>query len=174
MLNYICKRLLALIPVLLVVSLVIFLLIHLVPGDPAAAILGEQATQEQIDALRETLGLNEPLPLQYIHWLGGLFRGDWGTSLFMQGTMWEILGSHMVPTLQQTAVAVCFATLVGVPLGMLAAVRRGRFADRVISAFSTMSFNGLTGTNMTWGSNGEVSKMPTAVVIENGVYVTAA
>ena len=138
MLNYICKRLLALIPVLLVVSLVIFMLIHLVPGDPAAAILGEQATQAQIDALRETLGLNEPLPLQYIHWLGGLFRGDWGTSLFMQGTMREILGSHMVPTLQQTAVAVCFATLVGVPLGMLAAVRRGRFTDRVISAFSTI------------------------------------
>ena len=90
----------ALIPVLLVVSVVIFLLIHLVPGDPAAAILGEQATPEQIEALRETLGLNQPLTTQYFRWLTGLFRGDWGRSLFMQGTMLEILSDHMVPTLQ--------------------------------------------------------------------------
>ena len=138
MIKYIGKRLLALIPVLLVVSVVIFLLIHLVPGDPAAAILGEQATPEQIEALRETLGLNQPLTTQYFRWLTGLFRGDWGRSLFMQGTMLEILSDHMVPTLQQTAVAVAFAALVGVPLGMLAAIRRGRLADRVVSSFATV------------------------------------
>ena len=136
--KYILKRLLSLIPVLFVVSLAIFLLIHLVPGDPAAAILGEQATQDQIDSLRETLGLNEPLVLQYLHWLRNLFHGNWGTSLFMEGTMLEIIGSHMVPTLQQTLVAVGFATLVGVPLGMLAAIRRGGVADRLISGFSTI------------------------------------
>ena len=138
MIKYIGKRLLALIPVLLVVSVVIFLLIHLVPGDPAAAILGEQATPEQIEALRETLGLNQPLTTQYFRWLTGLFRGDWGRSLFMQGSMLEILSDHMVPTLQQTAVAVAFAALVGVPLGMLAAIRRGRLADRVVSSFATV------------------------------------
>ena len=138
MIKYIGKRLLALIPVLLVVSVVIFLLIHLVPGDPAAAILGEQATPEQIEALRETLGLNQPLTTQYFRWLTGLFRGDWGRSLFMQGTMLEILSDHMVPTLQQTAVAVAFAALVGVPLGMLAAIRRGWLADRVVSSFATV------------------------------------
>ena len=138
MIKYIGKRLLALIPVLLVVSVVIFLLIHLVPGDPAAAILGEQATPEQIEALRETLGLNQPLTTQYFRWLTGLFRGDWGRSLFMQGTMLEILSDHMVPTLQQTAVAVAFAALVGVPLGMLAAIRRGRAADRLVSSFATV------------------------------------
>ena len=138
MIKYIGKRLLALIPVLLVVSVVIFLLIHLIPGDPAAAILGEQATPEQIAALRETLGLNRPLAVQYFRWLAGIFRGDWGKSLFMQGTMLEILSDHMVPTLQQTAVAVAFATLVGVPLGLIAAIRRGRPADRVISSFATV------------------------------------
>ena len=138
MIKYIGKRLLALIPVLLVVSVVIFLLIHLIPGDPAAAILGEQATPEQIAALRETLGLNRPLAVQYFRWLAGIFRGDWGKSLFMQGTMLEILSDHMVPTLQQTAVAVAFATLVGVPLGLIAAIRRGRLADRVISSFATV------------------------------------
>ena len=136
MLNYIFRRLLALIPVLLIVSLTIFLLIHLVPGDPAAAMLGENATQEQIDALHTAMGLDLPLPLQYLRWMGRLLRGDLGTSYFMKGTVNEILRDHMVPTLQQTAVAVAFAALVGVPLGMIAAVHRGRAADRLISGFS--------------------------------------
>ena len=136
--KYILKRLLSLIPVLFVVSLAIFLLIHLVPGDPAAAILGEEASPEQIAALRETLGFNDPLPVQYFRWVAGLFRGDWGTSFFMEGTMLEIIGSHMIPTLQQTLVAVGFATLVGVPLGMVAAIRHGSPTDRIISAFSAV------------------------------------
>ena len=138
MFRYIIHRLLALIPVLLVVSLVIFLLIHLVPGDPAAAMLGENATQEQIDALHTALGLDRPLPLQYLLWMGRLLRGDLGESFFMQGTVNEIIREHMVPTLQQTAVAVAFAALVGVPLGMLAAIHRGQTADRLISGFSTV------------------------------------
>ena len=123
------------------VSLAIFLLIHLVPGDPAAAILGEEASPEQIAALRETLGFNDPLPLQYLRWVGGLFRGDWGTSFFMEGTMLEIIGAHMIPTLQQTLVAVGFATLIGVPLGMLAAIRHGSPLDRIISAFSSVGIS---------------------------------
>ena len=139
--KYILKRLLSLIPVLFVVSLAIFLLIHLVPGDPAAAILGEEASPEQIAALRETLGFNDPLPVQYFRWVAGHFRGDWGTSFFMEGTMLEIIGSHMIPTLQQTLVAVGFATLVGVPLGMIAAIRHGSPADRIISAFSSVGIS---------------------------------
>ena len=134
--KYIFKRLLTLIPVLFIVSIVIFMLIHLVPGDPAAMMLGDKATPEQIAALRHTLGFDQPLPVQYVKWIGGIFRGDLGTSLFMKGTMWEIISSHMVPTVQQTLVAVAFATLVGVPLGMLAAVKRGRAADQIISTFS--------------------------------------
>ena len=139
--KYLLKRLLSLIPVLFVVSLAIFLLIHLVPGDPAAAILGDEASPEQIAALRETFGFNDPLPVQYLHWIGGLFRGDWGTSFFMEGTMLEIIGSHVIPTLQQTLVAVGFATLVGVPLGMIAAVRHGSLSDRIISAFSSVGIS---------------------------------
>ena len=132
MVKYIFKRLLTLIPVLLVVSVTIFLLIHLVPGDPAAAMLGEQATQEQIDALRETLGLNKPLIVQYLRWVRGLFHGDWGRSLFMEGTMLEIIGSHMIPTLQQTLVAVSFAALIGVPLGMLRQRHDTKFAPHAM------------------------------------------
>ena len=139
--KYLLKRLLSLIPVLFVVSLAIFLLIHLVPGDPAAAILGEEASPEQIAALREALGFNDPLPLQYLRWVGGLFRGDWGTSFFMEGTMLEIIGSHVIPTLQQTLVAVGFATLVGVPLGMVAVIRHGSPTDRIISAFSSVGIS---------------------------------
>jgi peptide/nickel transport system permease protein len=139
--KYLLKRLLSLIPVLFVVSLAIFLLIHLVPGDPAAAILGEEASPEQIAALREQLGFNDPLPVQYLRWVGGLFRGDWGTSFFMEGTMLEIIGSHMIPTLQQTLVAVGFATLVGVPLGMVAAIRHDSPTDRIISAFSAVGIS---------------------------------
>ena len=139
--KYLLKRLLSLIPVLFVGSLAIFLLIHLVPGDPAAAILGEEASPEQIAALRETLGFNDPLPVQYFRWVAGLFRGDWGTSFFMEGTMLEIIGSHMIPTLQQTLVAVGFATLVGVPLGMIAAIRHGSPTDRIISAFSSVGIS---------------------------------
>lgn len=139
--KYLLKRLLSLIPVLFVVSLAIFLLIHLVPGDPAAAILGDEASPEQIAELREALGFNDPLPLQYLRWVGGLFRGDWGTSFFMEGTMLEIIGAHMIPTLQQTLVAVGFATLIGVPLGMLAAIRHGSPLDRIISAFSSVGIS---------------------------------
>ena len=139
--KYLLKRLLSLIPVLFVVSLAIFLLIHLVPGDPAAAILGEEASPEQIASLRETLGFNDPLPVQYFRWVAVLFRGDWGTSFFMEGTMLEIIGSHMIPTLQQTLVAVGFATLVGVPLGMIAAIRHGSPTDRIISAFSSVGIS---------------------------------
>ncbi len=134
--KYIFKRLLALIPVLFIVSVVIFMLIHLVPGDPAAMMLGDKATPEQIANLRHTLGLDQPLLTQYFNWIADIFRGDLGTSFFMKGTMTEIIGSHMVPTVQQTLVAVAFAALVGVPLGMIAAVRRGRAADQIISTFS--------------------------------------
>ena len=134
--KYIFKRLLALIPVLFIVSVVIFMLIHLVPGDPAAMMLGDKATPEQIANLRHTLGLDQPLLTQYFNWIADIFRGDLGTSFFMKGTMTEIIGSHMVPTVQQTLVAVAFAALIGVPLGMIAAVKRGRAADQIISTFS--------------------------------------
>jgi len=138
MMKYVVRRLFAVIPVLLVVSVVIFTLIHLVPGDPAAAMLGDQASPEQIEALREELGFNKPLIVQYFDWVFGLFRGDFGTSLFMEGTMLEILMEHLIPTLQQTVVAIGFATIVAVPLGIIAAIKRGTVVDNAISAFSIL------------------------------------
>ena len=80
--KYILKRLLSMIPAVFVVSVVIFLIIHLTPGDPAAVMLGDQADPEAIAALREALGLNDPLPVQYLRWLGGVLQGDLGQSLY--------------------------------------------------------------------------------------------
>ena len=100
--------------------------------------LGDKATPAQVEALRHSLGLDEPLPLQYIHWVRDLLHGDLGSSLFMDGSMLEIIGSHMVPTLQQTLVAVVFAALFGVSLGVIAALRRGGLTDSLISGFSIL------------------------------------
>ncbi len=81
MLAYIIRRLLLLIPVLLIVGVVVFTLMHLTPGDPASVMLGREATQEQKDALRERLGLNEPIPVQFLSWFGSALRLDFGDSL---------------------------------------------------------------------------------------------
>lgn len=136
--KYIVKRLLSLIPVLIVVSIVIFTLIHLTPGDPAAAMLGDQASDEAIAELRDKLGLNDPLPIQYFNWIGDIFRGDLGTSLFMEGSMWEILMDHMKPTLALTTLALIFAVGFSVPLGIVAAKHRGTMTDEVISFVSIL------------------------------------
>ena len=134
--KYLVKRILTLIPVLLIVSILIFLLIHLTPGDPAAAMLGDLATPEAIEAMREKLGLNDPLPIQYWNWLKGVFHGDLGDSLFIEGTMIEIMSSRLVPTLQLTTFAVVLAMIIAIPLGMIAAIRRNSAADQIISALS--------------------------------------
>ena len=136
MTKYLVKRILTLIPVLLVVSIVIFYLIHLTPGDPAAAMLGEQATPEAIEALREKLGLNDPLPVQYWNWLKGVFKGDLGESLFIKGTMIEILGQRLKPTFQLTLCSLAIGTVISLPLGIIAAIKRNSALDQAISAFS--------------------------------------
>ncbi len=136
--KYVVKRILSLIPVLFIVSIVIFTLIHLTPGDPAAAMLGDQATEGAIAQLREKLGLNDPLPLQYLHWIRDIFQGDLGTSLFIDGSMWSILMGHMKPTLALTMLALLFAVLFSVPLGIMAARHRGTLVDQTVSVISIL------------------------------------
>ena len=134
--KYVIKRILTLIPVLLVVSVVIFLLVHLAPGDPAARLLGDQATDAEIAAMRERLGLNDPLPVQYFRWLGGVLRGDLGESVFIHDSMGHILLEHLRPTLALTTYALFLAALFAVPLGMAAARSRGRLPDHLVSVTS--------------------------------------
>lgn len=139
--KYILKRLLSMMPAVFVVSVVIFLIIHLTPGDPAAVMLGDQADPEAIAALREALGLNDPLPVQYLRWLGGVLQGDLGQSLYSDESMVSMLLSHLGPTLSLTVFALAISLIVAVPLGILAARKRGALADNAISVFSMIGIS---------------------------------
>ena len=139
--KYVIKRILTLIPVLFIVSVVIFLLVHLAPGDPAAMLLGDKATDAEIAALRETMGLNDPLPVQYFDWLKGIFHGDLGTSVFIKDSMTHILGEHLGPTLALTTYALILASIFAIPLGIIAAKNRGRMPDHIVSVTSMVGIS---------------------------------
>lgn len=126
---YVTKRLLSLIPVLFVVSVAIFLIIHLTPGDPAASILGMEASEEEIARLNAQLGLDRPLPEQYARWVAGLFRGDLGDSIFMRMPVTQAIAEHIGPTLSLAVLAQLFALVLAIPFGVLAAWKRGSPMD---------------------------------------------
>ncbi len=130
MTSYLIKRLLALVPVLGVVAVVVFLLIHLTPGDPAAVMLGPEASEEDVQALREELGLTAPLYLQFFRWLGAVLQGDLGDSLFIQRPVTEVLADALGPTLSLAIMAELLALAIAVPAGIMAARRRGTAVDR--------------------------------------------
>lgn len=141
MLNYILKRILSLIPVLFVVSVVIFFIIHLTPGDPASVILGQDATEEQINDLREQLGLNKPVYEQYVSWISGVFKGDFGTSIFMKQSVLSAISEHLQPTLSLAILAQLISLFIALPLGIAAANRRGSIADQSIMGVSLMGMS---------------------------------
>jgi peptide/nickel transport system permease protein len=128
--SYLIKRLLALLPVLGVVAVVVFLLIHLTPGDPAAVMLGPEASAAQVDALRAQLGLNDPLYVQFFRWLGGVLQGDLGESLFIRQPVTTVLADALGPTMSLAIMAELLALVVAVPAGIVAARRRGTAVDR--------------------------------------------
>jgi peptide/nickel transport system permease protein len=128
-LTYSLRRLLALIPVLAVVSIVIFAIIHLTPGNPARAILGPEASAQDVDALSQRLGLNRPLVVQYLEWLARAVTGDLGDSLFLRKPVTQAIVDNAVPTVQLAVVALLVAMLIAVPLGTLAARWRGSVLD---------------------------------------------
>ncbi|RCW76860.1 ABC transporter permease [Saliterribacillus persicus] len=138
MFAYIIKRILSLIPVLFVVSVVIFSIIHITPGDPAAIILGQEATQEQIESLSEQLGLNEPIIEQYTNWVMGALTGDLGTSYFMRETVEEAIINHLGPTLSLAIFAEIFALIIAIPIGIIAAYRRGSWLDQSLMGISLL------------------------------------
>ena len=129
MLSYIAKRILSLIPVMFVVSCVVFRVVYLIPGGPATALLGMEATPEQIEALNTELGFNRPFLVQYADWFTGIFRGDWGESYFLHQSVLEAIAEYFTPTLSLAILAQLFALLLSVPLGILAAYRRGTVLD---------------------------------------------
>jgi peptide/nickel transport system permease protein len=133
---YILRRLVLLVPVLIVVGVVVFGLVHLTPGDPAAVILGDRATPEDIARLRDQLGLNDPLPVQFVHWFGNVLRLDFGESIFLGEPVTQALLNRVQPTLLLTLYALTIQVLIGIPAGVLAAVRHNSPLDRVLTVMA--------------------------------------
>lgn len=131
MLTYIIKRVLGVIPVLLCVSILVFGFLRLIPGDPALTMLGERATQENINRVREQLGLNKPLHEQYLTFLGNALRGDLGRSVVRQEIVAEQIVRRFPATLELTMAAILIALIVGIPAGIISAVRRGSWFDTI-------------------------------------------
>lgn len=140
-LMYILKRILSLIPVLFVVSIIVFLIIHVTPGDPATTMLGEEASSEQIEELREQLGLNQPLYQQYLNWVGGVFKGDLGNSYFMKDPVTLAIFEHLGPTISLTIIAQLIALMIAIPVGIFAAKRRGTASDQTVMGFSLLAMS---------------------------------
>ncbi|RHQ13118.1 ABC transporter permease [Lachnospiraceae bacterium AM48-27BH] len=134
--RFIAKRIISVIPVLIIVSIVIFSLIHLVPGDPATAMLGDLATEEDIAALRIRMGLDKPLIEQYFIWIGNIFHGDFGMSVVNNETVGSLIISHIRPTISLAIYALVIAAVIAIPLGMIASRKKGSAVDHVVSVIS--------------------------------------
>src|SRR5918998_554572 len=130
---YILRRLVMLVPVLIVVGVVVFGLVHLTPGDPAAVILGDRATPEDIARLRTQLGLNDPLPVQFVRWFSNVLRLDFGESIFLGEPVTQALLNRVQPTVLLTLYALSIQVLIGIPAGVFAAVRYNSPLDRVLT-----------------------------------------
>ncbi len=141
MLNYLAVRIGYAIPVAALVGLMIFLLVRLTPGDPAAILVGENATLADIEAVRQSLGLDQPLLTQLVHWVGNLMHGDIGTSIISQIPVSKLIAQRVDPSLSLTLITFVMTTLLAIPLGVLAAWQHGRFADRAIMVFSIIGFS---------------------------------
>lgn len=131
--NFVFQRLLILIPLLFAISLLTFVLVHLAPGDPIATQFGmnmKRMEPERIEAIRDELGLNDPLAMQYLRYIGNLFRGDMGTSLTTKKPVLDEITARLPATLQLTVAAMLFSLLLAIPLGIISAVRRGSFIDK--------------------------------------------
>ena len=137
----IVKRLLGLILVVLGVSIITFIVSHLIPGDPARLIAGDRATDEIVANIRHTLGLDQSLAVQYWRYLSGLVQGDLGTSIRTSRPVLEDLRAFFPATMELALVALFFATLLGIPLGVLSAVYRNKFVDQIVR---TLSVSGIS------------------------------
>jgi peptide/nickel transport system permease protein len=129
---YILRRLLLMIPVLVIVAIIIFSLIHITPGDPASVMAGEEATPQQIEEMRERLGLNEPIHIQFIQWSLDAMRLDFGDSIFLREPVTKSMLDRVQPTALLTLYALTLAILIALPSGVISAVRRNSFVDRML------------------------------------------
>ena len=141
MLKYTLKRLFSSIPTILVVSVLIFVLVRFIPGSPAQVMLPDDATQEEIAALEERMGLDQPIPVQFAKWIGNAIQGDLGNSLYYNRPVTELLFDRLGPTLLLVTYAMTIAILLGVSLGVIAAVNRGHFLDKLAMILSIIGIS---------------------------------
>ena len=141
MLHFVIRKLASTLVVMLVVAVIVFLLIHLSPGDPAAVIAGDRANAEDVEHIRKSLGLDEPLIYQFIFWIVRLLHGDLGVSLFTRLPVLDLVTQRLEPTLGLSVVTMTFAVVMALPLGILAAWKVGTWVDRVIMAFAVAAFS---------------------------------
>jgi peptide/nickel transport system permease protein len=141
MLSFLLRRLLSTVPVLLIVAVLVFGILRLTPGDPAAILAGDAATTEQIAQIRKGLGLDRSIPEQFGIWFGRMLTGDLGESFYYKTEVTTLIGQRLEPTLSLAAVTITIAVVVAVPLGVLAAWRFGGWLDRGLMAFSVLGFS---------------------------------
>ncbi len=137
--SYVIRRLLGMIPAMLLVSVVAFLFMHLIPGNPAAVRLGPSATTDQIERLTEKMGLNEPIHIQFGRWFARVMQGDLGESIFFQQSVLSVIGSRAETSILLATLGMLVVICVGLPLGVISAVRRNTWIDQ---ASLTVSFLG--------------------------------
>src|SRR5688572_27147975 len=133
---YILRRLVLLLPVILVVGIVVFALVHLTPGDPASVILGDSATPESLENLRQQLGLNDPIPIQFLRWFGGVLTLDFGESIFIGDPVTRALLDRVQPTVLLTIYALLIQIAIGIPAGVISAVKHNSIVDRIVTVIA--------------------------------------
>jgi peptide/nickel transport system permease protein len=141
MLGYLLRRVLSAVPVMGVVALVVFLLLRLTPGDPAAVLAGDNATPAQLERIRASLGLNEPLYVQFVTWIGKLLHGDLGVSLISNVPVLKMIGQRVEPSISLAVATIILSVLVAVPLGVIAAWKQGTWIDRFVMGLSVLGFS---------------------------------
>ena len=141
MLKFLARRLLSTLPVLLIVAVLVFLMLRLTPGDPAAVLAGDAASTEQIAQIRSGLGLDRSIPAQFVIWFGNLLAGDLGQSYYYKTQVTTLIGQRVEPTVSLALLTISLAVVVAVPLGVLAAWRFGGWLDRLLMGFSVLGFS---------------------------------
>lgn len=134
--NYLLKRLLGAVGVLIGVSIVTFLLLYLLPADPARMIAGRSATVETVNSIRSELGLDKPLPVRYVNYVGDMLRGDLGRSYVQKAPVSDLIASRLWPTVQLAIAGILFELLIGLPSGIIAAIKRGTWVDQLVMGFA--------------------------------------
>ena len=141
MLAYVVRRLFSTVVVMAVVAFVVFLLLYLTPGDPAAILAGDAATVDDIRRVREKLGLDRPFLIRFGEWAGALLRGDLGTSIFTNLPVTRLIGQRIEPTVALTLCTLVVAVAVAVPMGVVAAAKAGTWIDRAVMGFTVLGFS---------------------------------